>query len=90
MATRYTDAFRGDGVHIAISSGLTLAPSHTCCACVAGNGTAVCLQAMSIRRGQVTFSVHFLWSRRSAFARISSLRITAVKATFFSFPAATR
>jgi transposase len=36
MATRYTDAFRRDAVRIAISSGLTLAPPHTCFACVAG------------------------------------------------------
>ncbi|MFT5969432.1 MAG: hypothetical protein ACI9ND_003358 [Yoonia sp.] len=36
MATRCTDAFRRDAVRIAISSGLTLAPSHTCFACVAG------------------------------------------------------
>ena len=43
----------------------------------------------SIRLGQAAFSAHFLLSRNRAFARTSSLRMTAVMATFFSFPAVT-
>ena len=44
----------------------------------------------SIRLDQACFAVHFRSSRRRAFARISSFRITAVMATLEGFPASFR
>jgi len=60
------------------------------CARTNGSGARTAYFARRIRLGQVDFSVHFLLSRSRAFASTSSLRMTAVIATFFSLPAAIR
>ena len=46
----------------------------------------VCLQTMSIRVGQVGFSVHFLSSRKRTLARTTSFLMIAVMATFGGLP----